>query len=647
MSRLDDQITRVRNKLTADLFLQAWAQALLNAAAVALAYVLVRTFTPWRLPYEWRFLIGLLAATAAWGLFVALRRRPDALTAATAIDGRLNLHEKFSTALHARQSNDPFAHAAVLDAEQAAHSADARGVFALHWPRLAGPALALAVIAAGVAWLVPPRNLLASSQKTPNSGTAVATIEREKAKVEIQQAIAKIDQMPKAAADPTAVRLAKAELEGLLQKPDLAPDAGRRKALSALQDLEKAVNQAQQTQRFADAKNAERMLEKMAPGDSESGAVADAQRDLAKGNFDSAVEKLQDTVGKFDQMSDQQKQDAARQMQQMAKQLEQMANDPKAQQKAQQQMQQMGMSPQQAQQAQQLMQQAASGNQQAQQQLQQMAQQAMKQMNNGQGPTQQQMQQAQQQLQQMQAQANGQQQAQQLQQAAAQMAQAMQQAAGANPQQATQTQQGQSQQAQQAQQGQQANAAQQPGQQQQQPGQQGAQPNQQQMQQAMSAMQQQMQQMQAAQQDAQQVAAAQQGAQQAAADAQAAMNGQGQGEAPADGAAPPGAPGAEQKQPGGAPGKIGGRGHTASRATGGQDVPFTVDKKTAPGIEDDKGRMLAGSLVKDKAPKGESKAALANAARSAEQDAADEVDSDRVGKQAQKAVRDYFGSMTE
>ena len=57
--------------------------------------------------------------------------------------------------------------------------------------------------------------------------------------------------------------------------------------------------------------------------------------------------------------------------------------------------------------------------------------------------------------------------------------------------------------------------------------------------------------------------------------------------------------------------------------------------------------MLAGSLVKADAPRGESKAVLRDAAKSAEQDAADEIDSDRVGRQAQKAVRDYFGSMAE
>ena len=635
MSRLDSHIASVRAKLGFDLFLGAWARALLGGAAVATAYVLVRTFTPWRLPREAAFGYGVLGLTVAWGLIVALRRRPDPLAAATAIDDRLGLAEKFSTALHARGQTDDFSRAAVLDAERTAAAADVRGHFKLHWPKPVMPALLLAAIGAGVVLFVEPRNLFASSAK-PKAGALVVQGEREKAKVEIQKAIARIDQLPKAVADPNAVRLAKAELQDMLKKPDLDPEAGKRKALSALQELQKVAEQATKTQEFADAKNAEKMLSKIAPPEGEQGAVADAAKEMSKGDFDAALAKLQNAVDKFDGMDDKQKQAAARQMQQMANQLQQMANNPQQQQKIQQQMQQMGMNQQQQQQAQQLMQQAAQGNQQAAQQLQQMAQQAMKQMNNGQGPSQQQMQQAQQQLQQMQAQANGQQQAQQMSQAAVQMAQAMRQAAGQNPQQANGAKQGNSSQGQQAQGNQQANAAGQPGQQQ------GNGSQQQQMQQAMQNMQQQMQQMQASQQGASQVASAQQQMQQAVADAQGAMNGNQPGNNPGgkNGGGPAGPPGGQKA----------GTGHIANasgKPTDGPDVPFTVDKKTSLGQTDDTGRLLAGSLVKSDAPRGESKAKLQQAAKTAEQEAAEEVDSDRIGKQSQKVVRDYFGAMGE
>ena len=628
MSRLDRQIAAVRTKLTLDRFLSAAASALLAAAGVAFVYVLLRTFAAWRLPREAWCGVASAALAAVWGLVVALRRRPGVLDAATAIDDRLGLNEKFSTALHARTQTDPFSRAAVLDAEKAAESTLLRGQFKLHWPRAAGPAFVVMLIGAAVLWLVPPRNLFASGPSAAQFGKAVTPQAKSQAKAVVEKSLAALNSAPKAAADQNAVKLAKSELQELLKKPDFDPAAAQRKALSALQDLQRASEQVQKTQTFADAKRNEQLLSKLKPEDGETGPVAEAQKELAKGNLDAAVEKLNRTVEHFDQMTDSQKQQAAQQMQQLAAKLQQQAAaNPAQQQQQQKQLQQMGMSQQQAQQAQQLMQQAAQGNQQAQQQLQQMAKQAMQQANKGQGPSQQQVQQAQQMLQQMQAQANGTQQAQQLQQAAAAMAGAMRQAAGQNPQQASQQQQGQ------GKQGQPSNQGQQPGQ--------GQQQSQQQMQQAMQSMQQQLQQMQATAQDANQVAAAQQNAAQAASQAQNAMNGQGQSPGQTPGQNQNGGKVA-QGNPGGS---RAGKGHTASSAITSPDVPFTTERQTAASDPADNGRILASSLVKSDAPKGESHAQLQKAARAAEQDAADEVDSERVGREGQKVVRDYFGSM--
>ena len=54
------------------------------------------------------------------GMGYAIWRRPTKYQAAVAIDEKLSLQEKFSTALYIRPSSDPFAAAAVQDAEQTA-----------------------------------------------------------------------------------------------------------------------------------------------------------------------------------------------------------------------------------------------------------------------------------------------------------------------------------------------------------------------------------------------------------------------------------------------------------------------------------------------------------------------------------------------
>lgn len=647
MNRLDAQIGIARRRLTADLFLAAWGRALLAAASVLILYVVCRTFLAWRLPNELAFGLGLLGLTLAWALIVALRQRPDVLAVATEIDGRLRLNEKFSTALHVREEKDAFSQAAVLDAERTAGAADLRGSFKLHFPKHVIPSVILVLFAFGLAQFIEPRNLFASKTKQNTLPAKVSNeAERVMAKVEVEKAIARIDATPKAASDAKAVQNARAELAELLKRPDLTPDAAHRKTLAAMQELEKAAQQTLALQQHtADVKQNEELLSKLTPNEGEQGPVADAQRALAAGNFAGAAEKLKEAANAFEAMPPEQKEAAAKQMEQLAEKLKQAANDPKRDEKMQQQARQLGLNPQQAKE---LAQQAAKGDAKAQQQLQQQSQQAMKSLNNGQGPTPQQSAQAQQTLQQMQGQANSQQQAQQLQESTQRMALAMRQSAGVDPQQATSAKQGNSNQAQQAQQSQQANAAK------------PANANQP-LQQAAQSAQQQLQQMQDQQQQSQQLQNAQQQASQAANQAQQALNkenGQQQGQGgqsgstgqsgqTAGGSPGQGTPGGNQSQASLGSSSSFGNGHTESLATPKSNAKFESEKKVVRGNEDKNGRMLAGSLVKADAPKGESKAALKDAARAAEQEAADEVDSERISKQAQKAVREYFNGMGE
>jgi hypothetical protein len=633
MSRIDTHISRIRNKLAMAEFVHSGSQALLVGALVVLAYVLLRQFTLMVLPHEW-ILLGVVGGlTVFYAIVMAILRRPDELVTAVAIDDRLGLKEKFSTALHARKRTDPFSQAAVVDAEQTAQSVSLYKHFPIKYPNAIGHALVVGIVGLALLMFVEPRNLFASdAPKVPPKKIDEAK-EKDEARAIVKQAIAAIEMQPKSVAEEESIQLAKAELRELAKAPNIDAPAAKRKALSTLQDLQSVIKQQiDKNQKFADAKNQERLFQKMDPGDEAAGPVADAQREIAKGNLGAAIDKIDDVVKKFDQLDEEKQKQAAQQMQQMAKQLQQMANNPQAQQQMQQKLQQMGMNQQQAQQAMNAMQQAAQGNPQAQQQLQQMAQQAMQQMNNGQGATAHQQQQIQQALQQMQGQANTQAQAQQLAQAAQAMAQAMQQQAA---------QQGQPGQA--GQQGQQANQGQNSQQNGQQP---GGQTPQQQMAQAGQQMQQQLQQMQAIAQDAQQVQAAQQAAQQAQQAAQGglannAQQGQGQQGQGQQGQ------GQQGQQPGAAQGPGVGQGQGMNAASGAPEAPFTTKQEVSKSKDIEKGRIIAATFVKADALKGESKAEVREVAEAAMQESTDEVDTERVSRQAQKVVKDYFGSMGE
>lgn len=647
MSRLDYHVTKVQGKLLLTHLLHALAWSLLVYAAVVWVVILVGKLFQLRLPREWVWFWAGLGVSVAIAVAYAVMRRPTRQRAAVAIDDKLGLKEKFSTALYVRPSTDPFAAAAVRDAEVTAEKVHLQDKFPIRFPRTALFTAGVALLAFFTGWLLQPMDLLGREQARAKA--ADAQNKEAEVKQEIKKAIAKIEAAPPEVLKQEGIQMAKGQLQKMLNRPVRDPLAAARKAQEALEDVKaqtqkiKEINQ--QVQAFNELKEWKQLASK--PID-ESGPVGKAHSQMAKGNFSEAVNELSKTVKDFDKMEQKDKDKAAEQMKAMAQQLNQMANDPQKQQEMQKQLQDLGASKQQAQQMTQAMQQAANGDKQAQQQLNQMANQMMQQMNNGQGPNQQQIQQAKQMMQQLQAQANGAAQAQRLAQNAAQLAKAMQQAA-----QAGQQQQGQ-QQGNQGRQGQQQQAAAgQAGQQQGQQPQQGGPPQQQAANQGQQQAQQQMQQ-QMAQMQAQAQAAA-------AAAAAAQQGGQGQdGNQPGGNGDQPGDQGGQmagggeqgQWQAGDPNGKQGnGNGGGPGQANGARPAPeaapFDVKQELSKSETIEKGKILAATLVKASALPGESKAQLQDAVAPLEAEETDEVDQTRVSKQARKAVKEYHRSMAE
>jgi hypothetical protein len=632
MSRIDRHVAAVQNKLTLGQFLLGLGWGLLVLAGVVWLNVLVDRLISWQAPYAKQLIWVGVGCAVAFAIGFAYWHRPDKRAAALAIDEKLGLKEKFSTALYARGLQDPFANAAVRDAEASAAGVDLHGQFKLGFPRVGYWAVGAFVLVLAT-MQIPRQNLFASSAQVVRKNDATPQARKEARDI-VKRAIANVEQAPRAVQSDEKIELAKKELEKALSKADKDPLAAKRTAMKAQQELEDAIKQKiKDNQKFAEAQNNDKMLKGMtAPPPEEKGPVADAHRDIAKGEFSKAVDDLTKAVENFDKMDKKDQEKTADQMNKLANQLKQMAQDPKVQQQMQKQLQQMGANPQQAQQLAQKIQQAAAGDKQAQQQLQQMQQQLMQQMNNGQGPTAQQQQQINQMMQQMQAQANTQQGAQAMAQAAQKMAQAMQQQAQDQPQ-----------------------PQQNPNAQNQQ--QQGGQGQQQQpMAQGQQQMQQQLQQMQAMQQDMQQMAAARQAAQQGAQQAQDAMNagnngGAGQGQNGNQDGQGQGQGAGGQQQQNGPPGQGGGMMAGGGQATGDrsakQAAPFTVKQELAPSQENEKGKILASRLVKAGSLKGESKAELVDAATAAEQAQTDEVEQERITGQAREAQRKYFNSLQQ
>lgn len=642
MSRLDHHVTRVQSKMLISGALHALAWSLLIYGGVVWLVILVGRLFGMELPRQWIWFFAGLTIAVVSAVVFAVMRRPTRETAAVAIDERLGLKEKFSTALYVRPSKDPFAAATVRDAEATAERVHLQDKFPIRLPRTAAFTAGVALVAFLTAWLLQPMDLLgrkAQAKQLEIEKTRDADVQRE-----VKAAIAKIEAAPPAVKNDEKIQMAARELKNLVGKRVKDPSGASRKAQDALESVKAQAQKIKQMQNAAQALNEMQAWKELAkkPID-ESGPVGKAQSALAKGEFSKAIDLLKTTVDNFDKMEKKDQDKAAEQMKAMAQQLRDMANNPQQQKEMEKQLQQMGANQQQAQQMVKAMQQAANGDKQAQQQAQQMANRMMQQMNNGQGPSQQQMQQAQSMMQKLQMQASGQAQAQQLAQSAAQMARAMQQAAQPQGQQGSQGK------PQQSNQGQQANQQQQGGQGQP-AGNQG-----QQQQQAQQQMRQQMQQMQAmADAAAQQGGQAGQGQQQGGGDqpggqegtgAGQANNGQGQGQGGGEGG---------EFQLGDPRNRLGGDGAGGGGPGQGngarpkpQVAPFGVKQEMSRSETIEKGKILAANFVKASALKGESKAQFQEVVESLETEATDEVDQTRVSRQAREAVKEYNRSMQE
>lgn len=613
MSRLDQHIAAVQSKLVMRSFAQVFARTtFVMGLIVLLAVTIDKLFQI--LPnvrYRWVILIGIGVCAVISGVW-AFVKRPTREQTAAAIDEKLRLKEKFSTAIFVRPSNDPFAMAAVHDAETTAAKVEIGKQFPVKYPKLAYATKLIFAAALAIATFVPSMNLF--GQKTLDPKKPETQVAQQSAKEAVARALAAVESMPKSSQNSDEFRKLVAELHDLNKASKIDdPSRANRRALQALQEVnDQTTKEWDKARKYAEAQN--EMLEALRPPDDAKGPVGEARKEISKGKFEEAEAKLEEAVKNFDKMDKKDKEDAANQMAAAAKQLQQLAQNPQVQQQIQQQLQQMGANAAQAQNMQKLMQQAAQGNQQAAQQLAQQAQQMAQQMNNGQGPNAQQQQQIQKALQQMQAQANAQNQANGLAQAAQQMANAMQ------------------------------------GQQQQGAGQQNPQQGQQ-MQQAQAGMKQALQNMQGVQQALQQMAQQQQAAQQAMQQGQQCANGQCQGGAQGqqgqqagqgkNGAFKEGQPNGQQGAGRGGPGQA--AGGNSDKATS----PFGIKMEQSPSQDNEKGRILASFMVKDQADPGVQRAQMEKIAKKAQEEAPDEIDSEHASRAAQKAAQEYFRTMSD
>ena len=248
-----NRLKRARRRLVANLLLEALAAAILVAGvAAAVAVLLERTLAVPILAYP--LAAGLAGLVALWLLAAWLMQRPTVPQAALAIDERMALKERFSTALALAASEDPFAVAAREETYARAATVQVQRHFPVRPGRrwiYAGSTWAAVVL---VALLVPNMDLL--GRRAEAEHLAAEQAKARQAAVEVQQKVAKVEALVKQLNDPTLA----ADLAKLPEfKPEVQTPEVNREALRKMTEFSDKLQNMTEGERA----DAEKMLDKM------------------------------------------------------------------------------------------------------------------------------------------------------------------------------------------------------------------------------------------------------------------------------------------------------------------------------------------------------------------------------------------------
>lgn len=334
MTNLHRQVSAVQRRLLLARFVRAlpWAAGL--SFLIAAVVILVGKYQPsWP---AWSTVLGAatgltLVAAALW----ARATRPAALEAAVAIDSRLGLQERVSSALalEARSSEivEPKIRAVVeaveRDAEQAVARVDAAKAFPVAWPKRESWPVVPAAIAVGLAlWFTPQITTTPAGEQAEAAMTAVVQEQAKELADKLEQRRKEAELMKLAEAQRLLDKLRDealqlqsadkiAQKDALLKLSDMASElAERRKEVEAAQSLQKELSRLKS--------------KKIGPADQFAESVS-------KGDYKSAAEQLQQLRKELEkkQLDPEKKQQLADQLQSLQKQLEEMAEARKEMQK--------------------------------------------------------------------------------------------------------------------------------------------------------------------------------------------------------------------------------------------------------------------------------------------------------------------------
>jgi hypothetical protein len=329
MDRIKALITLARSRERFAALVRCSAVGLLVAAILLALLVLVAKVVPGtNVPDRAVFIAA--AAGGVLGLIVAAvlgrRRASTDAQLALRIDERLKLEERLTTALAFERSTDSYARAAVADGVAVASDPALRGkvraAFPVRVPMsmwITAPAAALLVAAQiylpAIAW---PKDEVSPAEEARLAQKKASEDALERVKEELESTKA----LPQDVRDSLSklAKNAEAQVGG-----EAAGEEARRETIRRMSELQ---NRLDQLKKSDEAMRNEAMKRDLAGLEKQEGPLSKFSEDLAKGDFASAKQQLEELARKAQsgEMSDAEKASAAQALEQMSKSLDALAD---------------------------------------------------------------------------------------------------------------------------------------------------------------------------------------------------------------------------------------------------------------------------------------------------------------------------------
>lgn len=336
MSQIQRQVSRARFRLNLNTLFDRAAIAIIAAAGLWSLYWVVERAFVLNIP-----LMPSIGAAAVVALMIAAvgtyLKRTTELAAAVVIDRAAGLKERVSSAVMIARDSDPYAQAAVRDAEKSAGGIHVPSHVPVKAPPLLPWSGATLLVAILLYAFMPQLNLLAGQQKKEDP--SLASIQKSELTAVQTSYNEELNKVRKLVDDQPALADLKDDLKALdiPDNPGAKPEDVRRDVVKKLDKISDQLSDKRQDLQLKALDELKKQLSKLEPKQGKD-PTSKLEQSLAQGSteearkaIDQMKKELQEAAEKGDEDSKQKLQEMASKLEDLSKKLEELNDDKKVQ----------------------------------------------------------------------------------------------------------------------------------------------------------------------------------------------------------------------------------------------------------------------------------------------------------------------------